>query len=216
MSPHPKRGRRLWPAVTALLMVAACSDDHTHFYTLLKPDTAAPAVAGEAAFVIDVQPVHVPAQVDQPELVVRQGSGELALVETRQWIAPLKDEVRGALSAALSQRLHTQDVAGVAAPAGLPVYQVMLDVQRFDGWLGHSVDIGAVWTVRASGGGIAPGAANSWTCASRTNTKVGGGYEPLVIGAQQAMAQIADRIATLIVATRQNADPAGIRCPSAS
>ena len=68
-----------------------------------------------------MQHVRVPAQVDQPELVVRQGAGELALVETRQWIAPLKDEIRGALSAALTQRLHAHDVAGVSAPAPVPV-----------------------------------------------------------------------------------------------
>src|SRR3546814_15122193 len=82
----------------AALTTTACSSDRTHFYTLLKPDTAAPAIAGGAAFAINVQSLRVPAQVDQPELVVRQGEGELALVETRQWIAPLKDERRGARS----------------------------------------------------------------------------------------------------------------------
>src|SRR3546814_20600554 len=70
----------------AALTTTACSSDRTHFYTLLKPDTAAPAIAGGAAFAINVQSLRVPAQVDQPELVVRQGEGELALVETRQWI----------------------------------------------------------------------------------------------------------------------------------
>src|SRR3546814_2916697 len=78
----------------AALTTTACSSDRTHFYTLLKPDTAAPAIAGGVAFAINVQSLRVPAQVDQPELIVRQGEGELVLVETRQWIAPLKDEMR--------------------------------------------------------------------------------------------------------------------------
>src|SRR3546814_7883322 len=60
----------------AALTTTACSSDRTHFYTLLKPDTAAPAIAGGAAFAINVQSLRVPAQVDQPELVVRQGRSE--------------------------------------------------------------------------------------------------------------------------------------------
>src|SRR3546814_684015 len=165
----------------AALTTTACSSDRTHFYTLLKPDTAAPAIAGGAAFAINVQSLRVPAQVDQPELVVRQGEGELALVETRQWIAPLKDEMRGALSAELSTRLHTHDVAGLAMPDGLPVYRVLVDVQRLDSWLAHSASLDAVWTV--VGTAVGTGSAPSWTCASHVSEPVNAGYEPLVIGA---------------------------------
>lgn len=213
MSMSPKRIGLL--ALAALPALAACSADRTHFYTLLQPEPATAAIAGGAAFAIDVQHVRVPAQVDQPELVVRQGAGELALVETRQWIAPLKDEIRGALSAALTQRLRAHDVAGVSAPAGLPVYRVTVDVQRFDGWLAHSVGIDAVWTVLADGGDGADGTRKSWTCASHAGVAVGGGYEPLVIGAQRAIAQIAAQIATLIDAV-QRGDAGGVRCPSAA
>lgn len=211
MNPSPKRVALL--ALVALPAFAACSADRTHFYTLLQPEPATATVAGGAAFAIDVQHVRVPAQVDQPQLVVRQGAGELALVETRQWIAPLKDEMRGALSAALTQRLHAHDVAGVAAPAGMPVYQVTVDVQRFDGWLAHSVGIDAVWTVRAGGDVDAQRVRTSWTCASHAGVAVGSGYEPLVVGAQQAVAQIAAQIATLIEAAQRDAGTAG--CPAA-
>lgn len=199
----------LLAAVT--LSATACSSDPTHFYTLLKPETAAPSPAGGAAFAIDVQQVRVPAQVDQPELVVRQGTGELALVETRLWIAPLKDEMRGALSAELSERLHVHDVAGVTAPGGLPIYRVTVDVHRLDSWLAHSVSLDAVWTVSAPAADA--GGRPSWTCASQLRQTVQAGYEPLVVGAQQALAQLAVDIASVIAAA-QRGETAAVACPA--
>lgn len=197
---------------TMALAISACSSDRTHFYTLLKPADAAPSLAGGAAFAIDVQHVRVPAQVDQPELVVRQGTGELALVETRQWIAPLRDEMRAALSAALSERLHAHDVADVAAPSGMPVYRVIVDVQRLDGWLAHSVSLDAVWTVV---GPTASGPAPSWTCASDVRESVKSGYEPLVVGTQQAVAHVAVDIAGVIEAAQRLGASGAVRCPIA-
>lgn len=205
--------RRALLLATIALTATACSSDRTHFYTLLKPDTAAPAIAGAAAFSINLQSVRVPAQVDQPELVVRQGKGELALVETRQWIAPLKDEMRGALSAELSTRLHAHDVAGLTVPGGLPVYRVLVDVQRLDGWLAHSVSLDVVWTV--VGPAVGAGSAPTWTCASRVSTPVNAGYEPLVIGVQQALAQVATDIASVIEAAQRGAADA-VACPVAN
>lgn len=207
-----KTMRRALLLAAMILSATACSSERTHFYTLLKPDTAPPSLAGAAAFAIDVQAVRVPAQVDQPQLIVRQGKGELALVETRQWIAPLKDEMRGALSAELGERLHVHDIAGLATSGSLPVYRVIVDVQRLDGWLAHSVSLDAVWTVLgpATGAGSAP----SWTCASQVREPVPAGYEPLVIGVQQALAQVAADIAGLIEAAQRGA-PSAAACPAA-
>ncbi len=96
-------------AIAAMLLLAGCGGDATHFYTLVRP--TAPSTAGTASFAIDVQSVRLPLQVDQPELVIRQGDGAVALVETRRWIAPLPDEVRSARADIRARR-----VAGVYHP----------------------------------------------------------------------------------------------------
>ncbi|MFT4045425.1 MAG: PqiC family protein [Solimonas sp.] len=189
----------LTSALLPALLLAACSkDDPTRYYTLVRP-LPAPALAGRAAFAIDVQPVRVPPQVNLPELVVRQGDGEVAVVESRLWVAPLPDEMRGALAAEMSRRLGVPDVSQVAPPAGAPVYRVLVDVQRFDAQLAGSVRLDAVWTVTDLSGG----AQARWTCADSATTSVAAGYPALVEGTQQGLAQLAGRIAALIGAVRQ-------------
>lgn len=194
-----------------LLALNACSAAPVRYYTLLGPAGNPAAADGPAAFAIDVRRVHVPLQVDQPELVVRQGSGEMMLAEKRHWSAPLGEEVRSALAAALAQRLAAPDVTQVSAAKGLPVYQLAVDVQRFDAWLAHQVIVEAVWTVSIGKGARAPADIRSWTCTSRVEQTVDAGYEPLVLGAQQAVVQLAAEISLLIRAAEDR--PGTAHCP---
>ncbi|MGH8444777.1 MAG: PqiC family protein [Solimonas sp.] len=195
-------------AAAALLLAACSGDDPTRFYTLVRPVPATPAVAGQAAFAIDVQPVRVPAQVNQPELVVRQGDGEVALVESRRWIAPLPDEVRGAIAAEVGAGLGARDVSQVAPPDGVPVYRILVDLQRFDAQIASDVRIEAVWTVID----VSLGAKARWTCATSVTTPVGPGYGALVDGAQQGLAKVSADIAALIRGAQQ--DRKAVRCAS--
>lgn len=194
-------------AIAAMLLLAGCGGDATHFYTLVRP--TAPSTAGTASFAIDVQSVRLPLQVDQPELVIRQGDGAVALVETRRWIAPLPDEVRSALVAELTRQLGVRDISRVAPPPDTPVYRILVDVQRFDTWLARGTDLEAVWTVIVNEGGAG---AQRWTCASSAHADAGPGYEALVISAQQALDKVAGQIGALIAAARGGGAP---RCPAA-
>lgn len=188
--------------------LAGCAGEATHFYTLLRPQNEPPRDAG-AALAIDVQPVRIPAQLDQPELVVRQGEGEVALIETRRWIAPLGEEVRGAVIARLKRRLAAREVSQLAPPAGVPVYRVLLDVQRLDARLAKDVSVEAAWTVlEVSGEASAP--RQRWTCASAASVPVTAGYEPLVLGIQQALERVGDDIAALIA---EAAARGSVSCP---
>ncbi|MGB3461073.1 MAG: ABC-type transport auxiliary lipoprotein family protein, partial [Rhodanobacter lindaniclasticus] len=79
-------------AVTAAALLAACASAPLHYYTLL-PGSAAPVAESATAIPFEVLTVNVPAQVDRPQLVVRQGGQSVALLEGERWIAPLADEV---------------------------------------------------------------------------------------------------------------------------
>jgi uncharacterized lipoprotein YmbA len=197
--------------VAGLLGLAACGSTPTQFYTLLPPAAAAPVAS--APFQIEVLPVEIPAQVATQQMVVRTGAGEMVPVDTRRWIAPLDQEIRGALSADLSQRLGAPDIyglsgvaAGASGPRAVPVYRISLKVQRFESALGAYARVDALWTVRRNGdGGLA------LTCASSESQTVPPGYDAMAQGHQQALAALAQRIAAGVGALQQGqtACPAG-------
>lgn len=190
----------------AILALSACSTaPGIRYYTLLSPALAAPAQPRDE--LIEVMPVRVPAQVDVQNLVVRQGAGELAPVERAQWIAPLPDEWRNALSVQLQQLLGARDVYGLPAAADLPVQRLRVVLQRFDAWPGHRVDVAALWSlVDASG--------QRTTCESRISERVAGDDAALVQGYQRAVAAIANQIADVARAQRAAVDAdAIVSCP---
>ena len=195
------------------LALAACGGSApVRYYTLVPPaDAYAPTatqaaiVAPSAPFQFELLPVGVPAQVDQPQLVVRQGAQGVAMLDGERWIAPLGDEVRGALSADLSRQLHTQDVSGLPAGAQ-PVLRIKVDLRRFDSVPGSYALVDAAWSVRPLKGGA------SVACTSRVQESVGEGYAALVQGHQRALDGLAAQIATAaqaLAAGRPAACPAG-------
>jgi uncharacterized lipoprotein YmbA len=185
------------------LALAACSSAPIHFHTLVPTATVAPTAT--APFAIDVLPVGVPAQVDQPQLVVRQGDGSVALLEGEQWIAPLADEIRATVAGELARTLGAQDLHGL--PQGKDkrrVYRIKLDVRRFDSVPGQYALVEAAWSVGTAGSGPA------LECTTGERETVGAGYAALVRGHQQALVALADQVAA---AVRQLADTGIARCP---
>lgn len=173
----------------AALLGACASSAPVRYHSLLDAAADTPASA-PAAFLIDVRPVAIPAQVDRPQLVVRDGGGLLPL-EQERWIAPLADEARAALSADLSRALSATDVAGQPRPAGAKVLEIKVDLRRFESAPGAYAAVDAVWSVSAAEAGRQP-----LVCDSRAREDVGPGYDELVQGHRRALAAIAGRIAS--------------------
>ncbi len=183
--------RHAWPllAAAATLLLAACASAPIHYYTLLPPAAATPETAA-APMAFEVLPVSVPAQVDQPQLVVREGGQSMALLEGERWIAPLTDEVRGALSANLARELPGHNVSGLSS-GDQPVLQVTLELRRFDSQPGSHALIEGVWSVR-----LLHGAKPAFmACNSHIRESVGPGYDALVQGHQRALGQLATQVA---------------------
>jgi uncharacterized lipoprotein YmbA len=187
------------------LALAGCASAPLHYYTLVAPAGGSEPVAAASPLSFELMPVNVPAQVDQPQLVVRQGGQGVALLGSERWIAPLADEVRSALSADLVRQLHGADLSGMAA--GKPRLRIKLDVRRFDSAPGAYALIDAAWSVRAAAGD--PPA--TLACTTRVRETVGPGYPALVQGHQRAIAQIAAQIASAARALAQGQTAA---CPA--
>lgn len=189
------------------LGLAACASAPVRYHTLIAPAPAqAASPSPSAAFQFELLPVGIPAQVDQPQLVIRQGAQGAAPLGTERWIAPLADEVRGALSADLAGALHTQDVSGLPA-GGKPRLRVKVDLRRFDSVPGEYALVDAAWSLRLLQGDA------TLACTTRVREPVGAGYAALVEGHQRALARLAASIAQAAVAVAAGQTPA---CPGAT
>ncbi|MCW8808138.1 MAG: PqiC family protein [Rhodanobacter sp.] len=184
------RPRNRLLALAATLALGACASAPLHYHTLVAP-AAEPAVGRVSpSLAFELLPVSVPAQVDQPQLVVRQGRQGVLLLGSERWIAPLSDEVRSALSADLARDLQSQDVSGLPDSGGKPVLRIKLDLRRFDSQPGDYALIEGSWSVRV----LHATPERALACSSRVREAVGPGYDALVQGHQRAIATLAAQI----------------------
>ncbi|MGB4065548.1 MAG: PqiC family protein [Azonexus sp.] len=181
---------RLVLAALALIL-GACSSPPIHRYTLLAPSYSGAASDKPVPFLIDVLPIDLPVQLDQPQFVVRQGASGVAILEGERWAGPLGDELRQALSAGLMSRLGTRDIAGLVKPANQPVLHIKLLVRRLDAWPGQKLELDADWSLSMSD---APDKSRLF-CHGRFDEPATGSYAELAQAGQRAMSALATRIA---------------------
>jgi uncharacterized protein len=170
-------------------MLAGCASAPVQYLTLVP--AASQGSADDGGPLGAIVSVTIPSQVDQPELVIRQADGSMALLESERWIAPLRDEIRIALTLALTQQWDATPAAQGAQRSAFPVPRVNIDVQRFDSVPGQYILLEAVWTLTPPD---APG--NKRVCRSSIRNPVGNGYPALAIAHQAALRELASQIAS--------------------
>lgn len=207
---------RLTGAVAAVAAAAlgACASAPMHYYTLVAPDSQAVVPAGPdtgAAIQFEILGPAVPAEVDQPQLVVREGGERVDVLDGERWIAPLGDEAHAALAADLARALPGRNVTALSA-GGKPVLRIKVDLRRFESVPGDYALIDAAWSLRlvnaaaatdavaaapaVAAPAVAPAAvAAPLTCVLTIREPVGSGIEALVRGHQRALGRLAAAIA---------------------
>ncbi|WP_397448756.1 membrane integrity-associated transporter subunit PqiC [Pseudomonas sp. NA-150] len=196
-------------ALFATLSLAACTSAPTRYYTLVPGENASQASTRTAAagFQFEMQPVRIPVQVDQPQVVVRESNGALAILETERWSAPLADEFHDSLSAEMERKLGIRDLAGLPKAPGVAILSLQTDVRRFDTVPGQYALIDVVWSISRRNEGDAR---RSLTCSSVIRQSAGAGVQSVVLAHQQAIATLA----TTIAGTAQRfAQGTGVGCP---
>ncbi|MCF5651892.1 PqiC family protein [Pseudomonas syringae] len=183
--------------LAAAVGLGACTSTQTHYYTLIAPMSAASTAASKPMpFQFEMLPVIMPVQVDQPPLVVRQGNGSLAILDTERWGSPLGDEFHDALTPQLERRFGSRDMAGLPKNNDQPTLSIRTDVRRFESMPGNYALIDVVWTLGLREAGATAGSKRqSLTCSSVIREEAGEGMENLIIAHQKAVAQLADKIA---------------------
>jgi uncharacterized protein len=193
--------------VAALLALAACSASAppVRLHTLMPAELAPrdPA-ASRSPIVIALEPIRLPAQVDQPQWLVRLPDDSLAVLEQERWASPLADELRQALLEELAARYGA--VEGRAAATGsTAVLRVGVELRRFDSIPGREARIEAAWTI-ASGS-----AAPTLRCEGLLREAAPAGMPALAAAHRRVVVRLADAIGDSLVAVRGSASAA---CPA--
>lgn len=180
-------------AVAGLVFVTACASPSARFYTLATDAPATPASSSAAsAWRIDVRPVKVPAAVARSQLVVHVDAAQVKVLEDDRWASSLADEIRSALIADVSREADTAGRGALVNGTDVPVYQIAVEVQRFESWPRSHVLVDVVWNVRRSDD------AGALTCHSVVSEPVSDGYQAIVDGHRRAIAAIASQIAGVV------------------
>jgi uncharacterized lipoprotein YmbA len=131
----------------ALALAACATPPSTHVHSLMPTEIAArseaPAASGVA---IVLEPIRLPAQVDQQQWLVQLGDGSLAVLEQERWASPLRDEFRQALLEELIVGQGAVD-ARTHPAAGAAALRISVDVRRFDSLPGREARIEGSWTI---------------------------------------------------------------------
>ena len=154
------RGRTSHAVGFALSLLAAlggCAapDRPVRLYSLIAPVDAALDAARsreanqEAAIAIRLLPIRLPAQVDQPQILVQLNDDSLAALEQQRWASPLRSELREAVLERLAVHYNAVETRDGPNVKTSPT-DIRLVFRRFDSRPGREALIEGTWTISRS------------------------------------------------------------------
>jgi len=192
-------------AAIAAVLLDACSTTAppTRLHTLMPAEpTPRDAAAARTPVYLALEPIRLPAQVDQPQWLLRLPDDSLASLEQERWASPLRDELRQALLELLGARFGVVEGRAPQAQAQAPL-RVALELRRFDSVPGREARIEAQWTV--SGASALP-----LRCDVLLREAAPGSLAELAAAHRRAVSRLADAIAASVVGVPPASAPA---CP---
>jgi uncharacterized lipoprotein YmbA len=143
-------------ALVSLVVLTGCArSPATRFYALTPVPAARPATtpAATMAMAVGIRAVELPAELDRPQIVTRNGTNRVEIAEFDRWSAPLRDIIARLIAENLAAALPADRVAVYPWLPGDSVDQeVTVEVTRFEGRLGGPCVLEAGWRVTATGG----------------------------------------------------------------
>ncbi|PLC48444.1 hypothetical protein CR159_18085 [Pollutimonas subterranea] len=202
---------RIFYAVLLIAGLAACASPTRQYYTLLPASTVADSSAVETKaspkFAISVQPVELPEQVDRPQIVINDANAaQVTPLNSALWASPLSDEIRNALSNALSRQLGVLDIASGGTPESLPIWRINVRVQRFDSVYNERAVLDATWRLTP----VHQRGKKTIICRAEVQVPVETGMSALIAGHQEALQKLAALIAAQLMKPADARQIAGV------
>jgi uncharacterized lipoprotein YmbA len=130
--------------VTLTLTACVGSSPPSRFYELTAIE--GPAGTARSDVVVSVGPVRLPALLDRPQLVMRIGEHERAVMEFARWAEPLSESVPRVLAENIGRQLGSDRVGvSVVGATEPPDYVVTVTVTRFDATVGGNAVLTCRW-----------------------------------------------------------------------
>jgi uncharacterized lipoprotein YmbA len=177
--------------LAAALALGACAHSTpTRFFTL---DAVAPARPTPVAATSPVQldAVHIPPELDRPQVVTSMGANRLAVHDLDQWASPLGEMMRRTLAQDLLARIPQGGFVLPDAPRAAGVRGLVVDVLLLRADPGGQVTMQASWTLMTPG---------TNTAVIVRNVQLGAagapGPEGEAAATSQILGQLADQIAS--------------------
>ena len=116
-------------------------------YSVENVNRPKPVVALEET-TIGVGPIKLSQVLDRPQIILRTSHNEIRVADLDRWAAPLNENITNVLVDNLSALLSTGNILKFPWKARIPIdYQVVVDINRFDGMPGGKVDLRARWGI---------------------------------------------------------------------
>lgn len=147
------------------LLVAGCGSfsakaDPSRFFTLSalsQAENVPPKPGDSAGISLGIGPITLPGYLDRQEIVIRVAPNQLNLSENDRWAEPLEENFTWVLAQNLAAILGVERVSAYPWPIDKrPLYQVQVEVLRFEANTAHEVQLSARWSVRNTGKNDAP------------------------------------------------------------
>jgi uncharacterized lipoprotein YmbA len=147
----------LWVSAIALVL-AGCTTfsaqpDPSRFFTLSamieNPQSAAKRPNDAPRLSLGVGPVSIPGYLDRQEIVTRTAQNQVRLSEYDRWAEPLEEAVGRVVSQNVASILRAERITSYPWPLDRrPLYQVEIEVLRFEADSAQEAHLAARWTVR--------------------------------------------------------------------
>jgi uncharacterized lipoprotein YmbA len=147
-------------AAAFLLGIGACfgGGPKPSFYTLSAaagPAAGAP-IASKPTLGLAVGPIEFPRYLDRPEIVARDGSYELVVMDAHRWGGTMRTDILRVVADDLGRLLGTPRVVVYPNEARFKAdYRVLLDVLEFERIASGNVVLRVRWTIASISDGTA-------------------------------------------------------------
>jgi uncharacterized lipoprotein YmbA len=185
----------------ALISLAGCAgrSKPARFYVLSPVSDSGVieqnSTAANKEIAIGIARVSLPKYLRKPQIVTRTGSNELDLAEYDRWAGRIEDDIRWVIAENLSLMLATDKV--FLLPVMEPInsdYTLKIEISRFDGPLGGTVEFSSNWII-ADGKGDRIYGVKSTHISEPTR---GGGYAAMVAAQSRVLAVFSREVAEFI------------------
>jgi uncharacterized lipoprotein YmbA len=193
----------LFCVMLAIFALCGCRSAPITYYTLTPADrSGTTAESGRPAIKAILVLRSLPAGIDTTQILIRTDDTRFRVEEGGRWVAPLGEELRGALVDALRHQYGIIVLDGVRHNDA-PVPRIDLTVRKFDVAEGESVTLAVDWALLNTG----HESGSSFSCQAEFTETSAGTVSAAVAAAQGAVLRLSRALGTAIEASSNGATP---------